>query len=171
MPGYLSKLQQTVSFDKAEPAPPNWADKLIRFIFDSGSDAVDTMQDSAYKLPFANHFLRYGIDSASSRFDIRNGHLITRNMVASGYNLDVRTKLDINLDTLTLTGNLWPQISSVPTVLISPITILSNFLIDINLHGDLVDPQWKIGLSKKLQGQEASLRAEPKEGNSPASDK
>ncbi len=171
MPGYLTKLQQTVSFDKSEPAPPNWADKLIRFIFDSGSDAVDTMQDSAYKLPFANHFLRYGIDSASSRFDIRNGHLITRNMVASGYNLDVRTKLDINLNTLTLTGNLWPQISSVPTVLISPITILSNFLIDINLHGDLVDPQWKIGLSKKLQGQEASLRAEPKEGNSPASDK
>lgn len=162
MPGNLAKLQESVSFKKEE-APPSWADKLIRAVFDTGSDAIDTVQDSAYKIPFANHFLRYGIDEAFARFDITNGHLITRDMQAKGYNLDVGVQLDINLDGLTLKGDLWPRISSVPTVLISPLTILSDFLIDVNLYGDLLSPQWEFGLSKKLTGDKSSLSAEPQE--------
>ena len=82
-------------------------------------------------------------------------------MKAKGYNLDVGVQLDIDLDKLTLTGDLWPRISSVPTVLISPITILSDFLIDINLYGDLVSPQWEFGLSKKLKSDDSSLSPEP----------
>ncbi len=160
MPGHLSKLQESVKLKKEE-APPSWADKVIRSLFDTGSSAIDTMQDSAYKLPFANHFLRYGIDEAFAKFDISNGHLISRDMKAKGYNLDVGVQLDIDLDKLTLTGDLWPRISSVPTVLISPITILSDFLIDINLYGDLVSPQWEFGLSKKLKSDDSSLSPEP----------
>lgn len=162
MPGNLAELQKSVKLKK-EDAPPSWADKVIRAVFDTGSDAIDTVQDSAYKIPFANHFLRYGIDEAFARFDITNGHLITRDMQAKGYNLDVGVQLDINLDGLTLEGDLWPRISSVPTVLISPITILSDFLIDINLYGDLLSPQWEFGLSKKLSGDKGSLSAEPQE--------
>lgn len=160
MPGHLSKLQRSVT-NNPVPAEPTWADKLVNFLFDTGSSTVGSVQESSYGLPFANHFLRYGIDSAFSRFDIRDGHLITRDMKAKGYNLNVETQLDIDLNNLTLKGDLWPRISSVPTVLISPITILSKFLIDINIYGDLLDPQWEIGLSKKLKGEDASLTPEP----------
>lgn len=160
MPGNLAKLQQTVALKKEE-TPPTWADKFIRYIFDSGSQAVDTVQDSAYKIPFANHFIRYGIDEAFSKFDITKGHLITRGMKAKGYNLNVGINLDIDLNTLTLHGDMWPKISSVPTVLISPITILSDFLIDINLNGDLLKPNWEFGLSKKMKGETPSLTPEP----------
>ncbi len=160
MPGNLAKLQESV-YLKEEEAPPTWADKVIRAVFDTGSSAIDTVQDSAYKVPFANHFLRYGIDEAFTKFDINNGHLITRDMRAKGYNLDVGVQLDINLDGLSLKGDLWPRISSVPTMLISPITILSDFLIDINLYGDLLSPQWAFGLSKKLKREDSSLSPAP----------
>jgi hypothetical protein len=82
-------------------------------------------------------------------------------MKAKGYNLSVDTKLDIDLGSLTLKGGLWPRISSVPTALISPITILSKFLIDINIYGELLNPEWEIGLSKKLKEEAASLISEP----------
>lgn len=149
MPGNLSTLQKSVSL-KEEDAPPSFVDKLIKMVFDTGSDAIDVVQDSAYKVPFANHFVRYGIDAASSDFDIRRSHLITRNMRATGYNLDIALKLDLDLNDLTLKGNLWPQISSVPTTIIAPLTFLSDFLIDINLYGDVLNPQWEFGLSRKL---------------------
>ncbi len=165
MPGNLAKLQESVHL-KEEEAPPTWADKVIRAVFDTGSSAIDTMQDSAYKVPFANHFLRYGIDEAFARFDITGSHLISRDMRAKGYNLDVGVQLDINLNNLTLTGDLWPRISSVPTMLISPITILSDFLIDINLYGDLLSPQWEFGLSKKLKEAGNSLSPEPQDKKS-----
>ena len=100
-------------------------------------------------------------NSPSAKFDITQGHLITRDMKARGYNLDVDVKLDLNLNDLTFKGELWPRISSVPTVLISPVTILSKFLIDINLYGDILNPKWKFGLSKKLQKDEPSLSSEP----------
>lgn len=160
VPGNLTRLQETV-YIKKEDAPPSWVDKFIRSIFDTGSNAIDMVQSSAYKVPFANHFLRYGIDEAFSRFDIMGGHLITRNMKAKGYNLDVDVQLDIDLDKLTIDGDLWPRISSVPTLIISPITILSDFLIDIDVYGDLISPQWKFGLSKKLKGAASSVTSEP----------
>ena len=162
VPGNLDKLQKSVYLRK-EDAQPTWVDKFIRNIFDSGSNAVDVVQTSAYKVPFANHFLRYGIDEAFARFDLVNGHLISRDMKARGYNLDVDMQLDINLDKLTLDGDLWPRISSVPTLLISPITILSDFLIDIDVYGDLISPKWKFGLSKKLKGAADSVSSEPQQ--------
>lgn len=166
MPGYLAKLQKSVTFqEETTESTPSWADKFIRYVFDTSSNAVDSL----YDIPFANHFLRYGIDEAFTKFDIRNGHLITRDMTARGYNLDIRTQLDIDLDKLTLTGDLWPRISSVPTVIISPVTILSKFLIDINLYGDVLNPQWKIGLSKKLSHEVESLTTAPQ--TPPAPDK
>lgn len=151
--GNLIKLQESVNLKKKDSTSTEM-DNSIRGSFDKDSGAVEWV-------PFANHFLRYGIDEAFSRFDIMGGHLITRDMKAKGYNLDVDVQLDIDLNKLTLEGDLWPRISSVPTLIISPITILSSFLIDINIYGDLVSPKWEFGLSKKLKGAASSITSEP----------
>lgn len=162
IPGNLRQLEK--EGECPEQSSQNWANKAFISVFDTGSNAVEKVQKSVYVVPFANHFLRYGIDEAYSQFDITNGHLITRNMKAKGYNLNVGVQLDIDLNTLTLNGDLWPKVSSVPTAILAPITILSKFLIDIDIYGDLLNPQWKIGLSKKLKGDEPSLSPETKSG-------
>lgn len=162
MPKQLEKLQN--SLPGAEKIQlPSWSTDFTNFVWDTSGKTIDSVGRTALQLPFANHFLRYGISHVFTRFDITKGHLITRDMKAGGYNLDVGVDLDIDLNTLTMKGNLWPHISSVPTVLISPVTILSDFLIDINLHGDLLDPQWDIGLSKKLKGDQSSLSSQPQQ--------
>ena len=69
--------------DHKEEAPPTWADKVIRAVFDTGSSAIDTVQDSAYKVPFANHFLRYGIDEAFARFELKCRRLVLRTRLGS----------------------------------------------------------------------------------------
>ena len=161
MSGNISKLEESVEGSEDE-APPSLTDKIVRFILDSGSSAINSVNESTHKVPFANHFLRYSIDEAHTRFDIRNGHLITRNMNAKGYNLDVATQLDIDLDKLTMKGNLWPQISSVPTILASPLTILSKFFIDINIYGDIMNPKWKFGLSQKLKKEKSTPSSAPR---------
>lgn len=157
MPGHLAKLQKMAIGNNEAEEQPGWVTRLINNVFDRGNDALN----STSNVPFANHFLKYGISEAFSRFDIRDGHLITRSMKAKGYNLNVGVHLDINLDDLTFKGDLWPKISSVPTALISPVTILSKFLIDINLYGDLLNPKWEFGLSKKFKSDEESLSPEP----------
>ena len=162
MPNQLKKLQNSVP-GVNKISTPEWSGKFVDFVWDTSGEAIDSVGRSALKLPFANHFLRYGIDEASAKFDITQGHLITRDMKARGYNLDVDVKLDLNLNDLTFKGDLWPRISSVPTLLISPVTILSKFLIDINLYGDILNPKWKIGLSKKLQKDDPSLSPEPQQ--------
>lgn len=161
MPNQLEKLQNSLPGGEKVKLP-SWSGDFVDFIWTSSGEAINSVGRSALRLPFANHFLRYGIDEAFARFDIRNGHLISRDMKATGYNLDVGVQLDINLEDLTFKGDLWPRISSVPTVLISPVTLLSDFLIDINLYGDLLSPQWEFGLSKKLKGQPPSLSPEPR---------
>ena len=77
------------------------------------------------------------------------GHFITREAQARGVNLSVKMKLDINMMDMTLSGDLWPSIDSVPAVVLKPITFLSDFMIDIRLHGPLHDISWSIGLDDK----------------------
>lgn len=140
LPSFLVKLKDKIS-TKAKT-------EEVQFESNTSRPVMDFVQNYTYKVPFANHFLRYGIDSAHAEFDIQNGHLTTRNMKAEGYNLEIGADLDINLHELTLQGDMWPQIASIPTILTAPITLLSNFLIDIKLHGDVLSPQWKVVFMK-----------------------
>lgn len=140
LPSYLVKLKDKIS-TKAK------AEK-VQFEASTSRPVMDFVQNYTYKVPFANHFLRYGIDSAHAEFDIQNGHLTTRKMKAEGYNLEIESELDINLHELTLQGDMWPQIASIPTILTAPITLLSDFLIDIKVHGDVLSPQWKVVFMK-----------------------
>lgn len=156
LPNYLVKFESSVS-PRGEAYKPNWILRTLNKLFSSTGNTVDyiggEMTDTATRLPFANHLLRYDIQSAEGKFEIANGHLITRQAKAKGYNLSVRMNLDLALEDLALKGNIWPKISSVPTLMLAPITFLSDYMIDIVIYGTLSDIKWKFGLDKNTNGQ------------------
>ncbi|MBQ2814973.1 MAG: hypothetical protein IJE66_08235 [Akkermansia sp.] len=177
LPGYLIKLQSMVTGQskeeiiKASEENNGFFNRVLKAIFHTTDSTVNSVDSSTQYIPFANHFMRYDIQQASAKFDISNGYLYTRDMRASGYNLDVDMKLRLNLDTLELRGNLWPRISSVPTIFISPITFLSDYLIDIVIYGPIDDIQWKFTLDRIMRGSrkkpsvtDASPAEQPKKG-------
>lgn len=177
LPEQLAKLQEKAITIQPE-AEPTWFDTLLSKIFSTTGNAVDNIggqvSNTARNIPFLNHFLRYDIQDAHAHFLITKGHLLSDDMKALGYNLNVAMKMDLNLDDLSLRGNLWPKISSVPTIILSPITFLSDFVIDINVYGTIDDIQWEFGLDPKLPGSKKpnSVTTEPQaagEGKAPRS--
>lgn len=116
------------------------------------SDVIDGIGDTATRIPFANHFIKYSLTEAYTRFDMINGHVITRSAKAIGCNLNVALQLDIDMDAMTLKGNLWPKVNSIPTILLSPVTVLSNFMFDIVIEGPLDNLHWSLGLDDNLKG-------------------
>ncbi len=154
LPNQLANLQRKVTGQAPAPIEQDKPGMISRFLsaFTSTTDsAIHKVDESSRHIPFANHFMSYNIQKASLKFDILNGYLYTRDMHASGYNLDVDMNLRLNLDTLDIRGNLWPKISSVPTLLIAPITFLSDFLIDIVIYGNIEDIQWKFTLDRIMR--------------------
>ena len=154
LPGQLAELQRKVTGTSPTPAEEDKPGMISRFLSaftDTTESAISKVDASSRHIPFANHFMSYNIQNAELKFDILNGYLYTREMKADGYNLDVDMNLRLNLDTLELRGNLWPRISSVPTLLIAPITFLSDFLIDIVIYGNIEDIKWKFTLDRIMK--------------------
>lgn len=151
LPNYLVKFESAVS-PRGEEYKPNWVLRTLGKLFSSTGDTVGyiggEVTNTAANLPFANHLLRYDIQSAEGQFEIAKGHLFTRQAKAKGYNLSVRMDLDLTLDDLALDGNIWPTISSVPTLMLAPLTFLSDYMIDIVIYGSVTDIKWKFGLDK-----------------------
>ena len=161
IPGYLLRLQNMVTGTgeansataaKKEEEETGFFSTLLRTIFRTTDDTINSVDSSTQHIPFANHFMRYNIQNAAANFEIKDGFLFSRDMRATGYNLDVDMKLRLNLDTLELRGNLWPRISSVPTLFIAPITFLSEYLIDIVIYGPVDNIQWKFTLDRIMSG-------------------
>ena len=98
----------------------------------------------------------YDIQDAKAKFVIADGKLKAYDMKAEGYNLNVDMKLAVDLETLYIEGNLWPKITSLPTVILSPITFLSDFMIDILIFGEVDDLNWKFGLDRNLKDEAPS---------------
>lgn len=175
LPKYLFNLQKVADSAQNQPEAQQYSttSRLFNSVFNGSSSRRSSSNKGKSKrktdpsLPFVNHFLRYNIQDMTGDYIIKNGYFRTRNMVASGYNLDVNIGLAINLNTLELRGNLWPQISSVPTLLLAPVTFLSDFLIDINIFGKIDDIQWKFALSRIFRStrQRPGMSTQPQQGN------
>ncbi len=151
LPGNLAELERKAL--RSEGGKPTWLDRQLSKLFkktgDTFSNVGEGVSTAANNVPFANHFLRYDLQEVHSRFTIGKGKLTTQGMKALGYNLNVGVQLDLDLDKLTIEGDLWPKISSVPTIILSPITFLSDFMIDIQVFGPVDDIDWKFGLNRK----------------------
>ncbi|MBR5894215.1 MAG: hypothetical protein IKZ13_01585 [Akkermansia sp.] len=124
----------------------------IATVFSSTGDAISNFGNQAKNIPGYNHLFAYDLQNAHADFIIANGHLKAYKMKATGYNLNVDMKMDIDMESMYLKGNIWPKITSIPTIMLSPITFLSDFMIDILIYGEIDDLKWKFGLDRRLQG-------------------
>ncbi len=169
LPANLAALEREAL--NSEDEQPSWLNRQITNLFQKTGDTLGSVGSQINKvannIPFANHFLRYDLQEVHSGFTIGNGRLVTEGMQALGYNLDVGVQLEIDLNQLTLDGELWPKISSVPTIILSPITFLSNFVIDIQVYGPLDDIQWRFGLNRKRKGSKDACSVTTEQQNTP----
>lgn len=171
LPNYLYSLQQSITGQEVKPAEerrPGFLTRTISWFFDTTGNTVSDIGTTTTRyiarIPFANHLLQYDLQHADAEFTISKGHLTTTSMTAWGSNLLVSMLLDLNLNDLSINGNIWPRIDSVPAQLLTPITIMSDYMIDIILSGSIKDVQWGIGVDKKYEesqhGIDSSVSAE-----------
>ncbi len=161
IPGYFSKLEKTATKAMGAKEGTN----VISWMFDSTGKAVNNVSSKldswSNNIPFANHILAYNLREAYSRFTIGNGHLVTHSMKAKGSNLKVKANLDLDLDSMILRGDMWPHISSLPAIVIAPITFLSKYVIDIKIDGPIDNLKWGFGLDSRFhEDTEPSATAE-----------
>ena len=170
LPGHFVRLEKEVASSTGQPAPkPGFFTRAFGKLFKSLGKLTGKTSDSvgriASNVPGMNHLIAYDLQEAHTDFDIINGFFLTRGMNVIGYNLNVRLDLAINLDTLQLRGNLWPQISSLPTVLLAPFTFLSDFMVDIILYGKVDDIKWRIALDRRKPTQPPTATSAPAAGS------
>lgn len=105
---------------------------------------------TAQYIPGYNHVFAYDLQDAFIDFVLDKGHFKTSKFKALGCNLKVTGDLDIDLNSLEIYGNMWPQVSSLPTILLSPITFLSDFMLDIVIYGKVDDLNWEFRLDPRV---------------------
>lgn len=159
IPGHFFKLKESAT---GKEATPGLFRRCINAVFSSPKKVVKGIGDTAGQLPFMNHFFAYDIQDAYLSFTIKGGHMKSRTMKAMGANLTVNANLDLDLDTMAVQGDMWPKLSSVPSVMIAPLTFLSKFVVDIKLYGTLQDLKWKFGLNDKLTHANEEPQTQPK---------
>ncbi len=160
LPAKLLLLESAAESQEAGNEP-----SYIASAFSGTGNAISAIGRKARILPGYNHIFSYDIQDAYANFVIAEGHLKAYEMKAMGYNLNVDMKLDINLDTLYIHGNLWPKVTSLPTLILSPVTFLSDFMIDIIIYGTIDELDWKFGLDRRINGDAPSATSEPGSGN------
>lgn len=166
LPNHLIKFESEVS-PRGEEYRPNWILRQLGKFFSTTGNTLGSVgghiSRTAEEVPFAKHLISYDIQDAYGTYRIDRGHLITENAKVRGNNLNVRLNLDMGLDKLDLRGNLWPTISGVPTFLLSPLTFVSDYMIDIVIYGTLSDIKWHFAL-------DPALRKEKKEEFTPSAE-
>lgn len=153
IPGYLTDLEAKVR--NGRESRPNLLTRMATKAFKSTGKTINRLGHgidwTSQNIPGLNHIMAYDLQDAYARFIISNGHLSTKSFKAKGYNMSVHAHMDIDLDTLEIRGNLWPTVSSLPAVILTPLTFLSDYVIDIVVHGTLDNINWKFGLDKRLK--------------------
>lgn len=155
LPKHLQHLERQARGDQSPKSNPGFFMRLFSGIFRGLGKIVGRtggeITNTASNIPGMNHLIAYDLKEAHADFQIANGHIFTHNMKAIGSNLNVKLYADIDLDTLQVHGNLWPKISSLPTLLLAPVTFLSNFVMDIVIYGPLDDIKWRIDLDRSMK--------------------
>lgn len=144
VPANLREIEASVKKNKTDNV-------LKKFRRTTGS-ALNAVGSGIQAIPGYNHLFAYDLQDAFVDYTIKNGKFTTTKFKSEGYNLKVTGLLSIDLNSLEIYGNMWPEISSLPTVLLSPITFLSDFMLDIVIYGKIDDIQWKFKLDSRIGG-------------------
>lgn len=141
-----------------ESARQKKTDNVLKRLSRSTGSAINAIgtgfTKTAQYVPGYNHIFAYDLQNAYISYTIDKGIFHTRKFVADGYNLKVSGRLDIDMDNLTMHGNMWPEVSSLPTVIMSPITFLSDFMLDIVIFGKVDDLKWEFKLDPRINGKD-----------------
>ncbi|MBQ9836262.1 MAG: hypothetical protein IJO34_08125 [Akkermansia sp.] len=168
LPANLTKLEGLAT-RTGVTKKPGVLSRMVSGIYSAFQRAADSMGDGVdkivYYVPGANHLLSYDLQEASAQFTIGKGHLTTTEMHAIGHNLDVLMNMNINLDNMEIHGNIWPKVSSLPTIILSPLTFLSDFMVDIVIHGPVDNLDWHFALDRRLSNQKPSATSETPPNN------
>lgn len=161
LPKHFERMEQEARTKMGKPEKkPGFLSRMISSVFKKLGSIVGktggSIGNTAGKIPGMNHLIAYNLQEARANFHITNGWIYTKDMIASGSNLDVKLVAGIDLDTMEISGHLWPSISSLPTVILSPLTILSDFMMDVVLYGQASDPKWRIALDRRLRDRNMS---------------
>ncbi len=155
LPKHLEHLEKQARGDQSPNGKPGVLMRLFSGIFRGLGKIVGRtggkITSTASNIPGMNHLIAYDLKEAHADFQIANGHIFTRNMEATGSNLNVKLNVDVDLDTLQVRGNLWPKISSLPTILLAPVTVLSDLMMDIVIYGPLDDIKWRITWDRSIK--------------------
>lgn len=174
LPGHFTRLESEVRAGTGKEKQPGFFMKVLTTLFKGLGKIVgktgNRIGRTASDIPGMNHLIAYDLQEAHANFRINNGFIFTRDMKAKGSNLNVRLNADLNLETLEIRGNLWPRISSLPTIMLSPLTMLSDFMVDIILYGTMENLQWKIALDKRIK-QESAGKGEERTPHSPTGER
>lgn len=144
--GNIKELDESAKQHKTE----NVLQKLSRTTGSTINAIGNQLDKTAQFIPGYNHVFAYDIQDAFIDFVLDKGHFRTTYLKALGYNLKVTGKIDIDLETLDIYGNMWPQVSSLPTLVLSPITFLSDFMLDIVIFGKIDDLKWEFRLDPRI---------------------
>ncbi len=150
LPSYIMFFKE-----EAEEAKRGAISKLSYAITDAiGKSIKDTgkiLGTTTDKVPGVNYLLNYSLSDAHADFRIKDGLLSTENFVASGSNLRVPLTGHMNLETLAIKMKLWPDLGSILSLALSPITTISEHIISIELTGKIDDIGWRIGANSPMK--------------------
>ncbi len=106
--------------------------------------ASDVLDETTGKVPGINYLFKYGLRDADADFTVKDGFMFTENLIAKGSNLTVPLYGSLNLDSLNVRARLWPDLGSILNVALSPITRISEHILDIELYGKINDLKWRL---------------------------
>lgn len=120
----------------------------VNYSADAAADKANSVQDAAGAyVPFANYVATYDLQDASAFFTLRNGFLYSDDVKASGSNLKVKLEMALNLTDMTINATLHPSFNSLLDVASKPFTVLSKYMLDINVSGPLSNLSWNVRLN------------------------
>lgn len=122
----------------------------VNYSADAAADKANSVQDAAGAyVPFANYVATYDLQDASAFFTLRNGFLYSDDVKASGSNLKVKLEMALNLTDMTINATLHPSFNSLLDVASKPFTVLSKYMLDINVSGPLSNLSWNVRLNNR----------------------
>ncbi len=160
LPSYLARFER-----ERLVTDQNYAQKTIVGICNAIGKGVNVTGDfigsTTSVVPGVNYLTSYDLTSAKGTYRVGQGRLYTDDLVASGSNLTVPLSGYLDLEQLTLQAELKPEIGSILSIALLPVTSLSGNILHIDLHGEVKDIKWRIDATNPFKSKKQKQKYIP----------